>query len=151
MSSQSIWQNTPAQTRGKHNGSATLSLPLSLFLSVIYYETHVAVIKKKKKRKEALVRDRYRENFGICSRRINSGQSTRLDSAKKTGARIQNKFRAREISRRAPRGAWPERARTPSKTHAPQMHPYTTDVARSRWKLVPSTQYFTCVLCYTAQ
>jgi len=118
--------------RETQRGCPSLSLSLSLFLSSTMKKPMWRSSKKKKKRKEALVRDRYRKNFGICSRRINSGQSTRLDSAKKTGARIQNKFRAREISRRAPRGAWPERARTPSETHAPQMHPYTTDVARSR-------------------
>lgn len=139
-----------AATMSKHmtkhsctNAQTQRGLPLSLYQPWNPCGGH----QKKRKHLYATVTER---TLGFAVDRLICGQGTRLDSAKKTNAWIQNKFRAREISRRAPRGARPERARTPSETHAPQMHPYTADVVKRLWKLVPSTQYFTCVLCYTA-
>lgn len=101
---------------------------------------------KKKERKHlcATVTER---TSGFLVDGLIGGQGTQLDSAKKTGTRIRNKFRAREISRRAPRGAR-MRMHPLENTCSADAPLYTADVARRCWKLVPSTQYFTCVLCY---
>lgn len=78
----------------------------------------------------------------------------RTNRKKNLTPRIRNKFQARKILRSAPRGARPNSARTPSETHAPQLHPYTADVAKrdaGNWSPRHNISHVYCVTLLSAQ
>lgn len=133
----SIWQNTLIQTQQGGEGA------------ILLYSTVktpcVMVIRKKWKHLYATVTDR---TSGFATDALIDGQNTRSELAKKTNPKQIPS--TRNLTESTTRRGVRMRARTPSETHAPQMHPYMADVAERCQKLVPSLQYFTCVLYYTA-